>query len=119
MKVFTDECCDATYLKGPKRTLEKYQLYPDSLIGYTAQVTYSALNEDFDYNNRSETTDTYLLNFQNEVIFREDEKDVLSQKLLPFPYEKVEEAEKRGSHQIFYKTVRLISGLLQFNVETN
>lgn len=87
LKVFTDECCDATYLKEPKRILEKYQLYPDRLIGYTARVTYSTLNEDFDYNSRTKTTTTYLLNFQNEIIFREHEKDVLSQNFLKFPYQ--------------------------------
>lgn len=87
LKIFTDECCDATYLKEPKRTLEKYQLYPDSLIGYTVRVTYSALNEDFDYNSRTENTVTYLLNFRDEVICRLDEKDVLSQDFLKFPYQ--------------------------------
>jgi hypothetical protein len=87
LRVFTDECCDATYLKGPKRTLEKYESYPDSLIGYTVRVTYSALNEDFDYKSRTETTVTYLLNFQDEVISSEDEKTVLSENFLKFPYE--------------------------------
>ena len=87
MKVFTDECCDGTYLKGPMSILEKYQLYPDSLIGYTVLVKYSALNADFDYNNRSVTTATYLLNFQDEVIIRKDEKSLLSQNFMAFPYD--------------------------------
>ena len=87
LKVFTDECCDATYLKRTKRMLEKYQLYPDSLIGYAVLVTYSALNADFDYSKRTETSATYLLTFQNEVIIREDEKSLLSENFMEFPYE--------------------------------
>jgi hypothetical protein len=87
LKVFTDECCDATYLKGPKHKLDMYQSYPDSAIGYTALVTYSALNPDFDYNKRTETSEIYLLNFQGEVIVRVDEKSLLNQDFMEFPYE--------------------------------
>ncbi len=87
LKVFTDECCDATYLKEPKHKLDMYQSFPDSVIGYTALVTYSALNPDFDYNKSTVQSDIYLLNFRNEVITRVDEKSLLNQSFMEFPYE--------------------------------